>query len=117
MNCSARPWCTEAKDIERCSIFSRVHGLRQHKQQPEPGGNYCRADGHIAATRPFAAKVRQAKTHAKSLPSAENDNKVQPTSEERLNAWFDARLAPALPPDHRTRRQDSWPAGGRDALD
>src|SRR3954468_2919672 len=49
-------------------------------------------------------------------PNAESDNPPSGFSEERRNAWFDARLAPALPPDHRTRRQDSWQAGGRDAV-
>src|SRR5690242_18242725 len=49
-------------------------------------------------------------------PCAESDNATSDFSEERRNAWFDARLAPALPPDHRTRREDSWQAGGCHAI-
>ncbi len=77
---------------------SRLCLLDEHKRQAQRSGNHCRAGGHIAATRPFAAKVRQAKSHGKLWPNAESDNAPSGFSEERRNAWFDARLAPALPP-------------------
>src|SRR3954468_14974363 len=36
--------------------------------------------------------------------------------EERSNAWFDARLAAAVPPDYRARREVSRHTGGRHPL-
>src|SRR5215468_1709354 len=41
---------------------------------------------------------------------------VHHDQEERSNAWFDARLAAAVPPDYRARRQVPRNAGSRHPL-
>src|SRR5262245_4357462 len=120
---SAQFWRAVAEEVAKAKRLRPCHNSgRTLYAKPGERGYRRNHNAPKRAIWPLAMSVSRDKVHVNSRFDrlfrdfqrgwAQADN----TLGGNLDAWFDARLALALPPDHRARRDLSRHAGGRDAL-